>query len=171
MFQKVFCRFSSTAVQKEIVPIVTNRNPRNLERMRIARKPVGYYYDKKNVEFWHKLKIEQSSRYVRASIVHNSQHTVLSCSTNEWALRKFLYSATDTSAYINLAKVFAERCLETGITSCHCDIDAVEGSKLELFLKTLEREGVELKEPAVYNPNHIWHKVPEKKPWLVDEDQ
>jgi len=34
--------------------LITNRNPRNLERMRIARKPVGYAYDKKNVEFWNK---------------------------------------------------------------------------------------------------------------------
>lgn len=40
-----------------INPIVTNRNPRNLERLRIARKPVGYGYDKINIEFWHKYEL------------------------------------------------------------------------------------------------------------------
>lgn len=35
---------------KEII----NRNPRNLERLRIARKPIGYVLDTREITFWHK---------------------------------------------------------------------------------------------------------------------
>lgn len=38
----------------EIKPIITNRNPRNLEKMRLARKPTGWFNEKDTVEFWHK---------------------------------------------------------------------------------------------------------------------
>lgn len=31
-----------------------NRNPRNLERMRIAYKPDGWHVDKPGRSFWHK---------------------------------------------------------------------------------------------------------------------
>lgn len=33
---------------------VFNRNPRNLEKMRIAYKPAGYHLEKPGREFWHK---------------------------------------------------------------------------------------------------------------------
>lgn len=33
---------------------VVNKNPRNLELLRIARKPRGYYLDVHKQEFWHK---------------------------------------------------------------------------------------------------------------------
>lgn len=35
---------------KEIV----NRNPRNLERLRIARKPQGYHLEEPGHSYWHK---------------------------------------------------------------------------------------------------------------------
>lgn len=59
MFGKTCLRKYSNLVgtvtgNQSINAIVTNRNPRNLEKLRIARKPVGYYYDNINVEFWHK---------------------------------------------------------------------------------------------------------------------
>lgn len=31
-----------------------NRNPRNLERLRIAYKPIGYHLEAPGREFWHK---------------------------------------------------------------------------------------------------------------------
>lgn len=31
-----------------------NRNPRNLERLRIANKPIGYHLEAPGREFWHK---------------------------------------------------------------------------------------------------------------------
>lgn len=33
---------------------VYNRNPRNLEKLRIAYKPAGYHLEKPGREFWHK---------------------------------------------------------------------------------------------------------------------
>lgn len=33
---------------------IVNRNPRNLERLRIARKPSGYHLEKPGRSYWHK---------------------------------------------------------------------------------------------------------------------
>lgn len=44
-----FVRLNSTTSA-----VFINRNPRNLERMRIARKPDGYHLDKPGRKFWHK---------------------------------------------------------------------------------------------------------------------
>jgi len=33
---------------------VYNRNPRNLEKLRIAYKPAGYHLERPGREFWHK---------------------------------------------------------------------------------------------------------------------
>lgn len=33
---------------------IRNRNPRNLERLRIARKHIGYVLDKRQCGYWHK---------------------------------------------------------------------------------------------------------------------
>lgn len=48
-------RFCSTSI--ELHPhskYVYNRNPRNLEKLRIAYKPAGYHLDVPDREFWHK---------------------------------------------------------------------------------------------------------------------
>lgn len=66
-------------------------------------------------------------------MVHNTNRTAVTASTKEWALRKFLYSPSDASAYLLLAKVFAERCLETGITNCYCELDRSEGTKVRIL--------------------------------------
>lgn len=36
---------------------VFNRNPRNLEKLRIAYKPSGYHLDQPGRSFWHKYSI------------------------------------------------------------------------------------------------------------------
>lgn len=36
------------------VKYMINRNPRNLERLRIAYKPVGYHLERPGRSFWHK---------------------------------------------------------------------------------------------------------------------
>lgn len=36
------------------VTYLTNRNPRNLERLRIAYKPKGYHLENPGRSFWHK---------------------------------------------------------------------------------------------------------------------
>lgn len=37
-----------------ISPILTNRNPRNLEKLRIGYKPDGYHLENTGRSFWHK---------------------------------------------------------------------------------------------------------------------
>jgi hypothetical protein len=41
-------------VTNEVSPTFYNRNPRNLERLRIAYKPSGYHLEAPGREFWHK---------------------------------------------------------------------------------------------------------------------
>lgn len=49
-------RFYSASAE-DLLPLnqyVYNRNPRNLEKLRIAYKPAGYHLEKPGREFWHK---------------------------------------------------------------------------------------------------------------------
>ena len=99
---------------------IRNRNPRNLEFMRIARKPVGYHLEKPGREFWNKysiiliinyvlklselqnltqpfiyftfrLKVDVSGKHVEASVTHFKNGPFITVSTKEWALKKQLY--------------------------------------------------------------------------------
>nr|CAD7446922.1 unnamed protein product [Timema bartmani] len=76
-----------------------------------------------------RLVLERLSRHIRASIVHQSGSAVVTASTTEWALNKFLYSTVDMAAYQSLARVFSQRCLESGITEVYCNMEAKPGSK------------------------------------------
>lgn len=40
--------------KNEIAPVFTNRNPRNLELLRIAYKPDGFHLEKPGKCYWHK---------------------------------------------------------------------------------------------------------------------
>lgn len=72
---------------------------------------------------------------------------------------------TDTAAYINMGRVLAQRCLESGISSITCFLDAPEGGKMYAFIKELEKGGVQLKEPARYKNPHPWDLDRPEKPW------
>lgn len=48
------CRSTAADESAPYAQYVFNRNPRNLEKMRIAYKPAGYHLDKPGNEFWHK---------------------------------------------------------------------------------------------------------------------
>ncbi|KAL4713636.1 hypothetical protein ACJJTC_002983 [Scirpophaga incertulas] len=142
----------STAAPVEFV----NRNPRNLERMRIARKPDGYHLDNPGRKYWHKLVLTPSNRSVVAQVVHFINGPVIEAKTSEWALRKQLYSINDTCAYVSLGRVFAQRCLECGIAEMFCDIKPAEGGKVEKFLKEVTNSGIKLSEPEVYKKPNPW---------------
>lgn len=47
---------SNVAASKnsDIAPVLVNRNPRNLERMRIGYKPDGFHVEKPGKNYWHK---------------------------------------------------------------------------------------------------------------------
>ncbi|CAK1541801.1 unnamed protein product [Leptosia nina] len=164
-FIKSLVRLNSST-PKEFV----NRNPRNLERMRIGRKPDGYHLDKPGRKFWHKLAITASNRTVTAQVLHYINGPVIEAKTSEWALQKQLYSIVDTCAYINLGRVLAQRCLECGIYEMYCDLKPLEGSKVEKFLKEFENGGIKLQEPDVYKNPHPWDQYRPEKPWEVTEE-
>ncbi|XP_030032747.2 39S ribosomal protein L18, mitochondrial [Manduca sexta] len=146
-----------------------NRNPRNLERMRIAQKPDGYHLDKPGKRYWHKLVLIESQRTVTAQVVHYLNGTIIQARSSEWPLRKRLYSIKDTCAYINLGKVFAQRCLESGILDMSCDIQPKQGGKVEQFLNEVVKGGVKLQEPEVYKKPNPWDQFRPEKPWEVTE--
>uniref|UniRef100_A0A1B6MEG2 Large ribosomal subunit protein uL18m n=1 Tax=Graphocephala atropunctata TaxID=36148 RepID=A0A1B6MEG2_9HEMI len=146
-----------------------NRNPRNLERLRIALKPTGFFLDKPGKSYWNKLilKYNRSSRSVTGEVVHNSGQVAASASTNEWALSKHLYSKNDTSAHVNLARVLAQRCLETGISEVACFIERKPKTKIDAFLSELEKEGITLGEPEQYEHPKPSDPFRPEKPWQV----
>lgn len=81
-----------------------------------------------------------------SQLVHFEQGPIVEASTSEWAIKKQLYKTTDTSAYVNLAKVFAQRCLEAGFIEMRCDFRNVKGGKIEKFVQTLSESGLFLME-------------------------
>ncbi|XP_049879202.1 39S ribosomal protein L18, mitochondrial [Pectinophora gossypiella] len=157
-------RLSSSA------PEFVNRNPRNLERMRIARKPDGYHLDNPGKKYWHKLFLIATNRTVTAQVVHFLNGPVIEAKTSEWCLRKQLYSITDTCAYIGLGKVFAQRCLESGITEMYSDLTPIKGGKLEKFLDEIVNGGIKLEEMEVYKKPNPWDMHRPEKPWEVTEE-
>ncbi|XP_053617219.1 large ribosomal subunit protein uL18m [Plodia interpunctella] len=161
----LYCRFNSYYSAEFI-----NRNPRNLEKIRIARKPDGYHLDKPGRKFWHKLVLIPSKRTVTAQVVHYLNGPVIQAKTSEWALRKQLYSINDTCAYINLGRVFAQRCLEFGISEMYCDIKPLQGGRVEKFLNEVANGGIKLEELEVYKKPNAWDWNRPEKPWEVTEE-
>ncbi|KAB7496800.1 39S ribosomal protein L18, mitochondrial [Armadillidium nasatum] len=150
IFQRLYSKSlnNDDLVLKEFV----NRNPRNMELLRIARKPQGFSLDSPTLNYYYKLKFEKGSRNLTGWVEHNLGRKVVVASTNEWAIRKHLFSSIDTSAAENLGRVLAHR------SNC--------------FLKSLEDGGVTLEEsPQIREkqtyPTH--HKIP-TMPWEVTEE-
>ncbi|CAN8015987.1 unnamed protein product [Ixodes persulcatus] len=136
-----------------VSPEYVNRNPRNLEQMLLARKPLGYGLDVPSRTFWHKVRLERSHQHITGSVVYNTGKVVISASTREWGIRKQLFSLTDQSAAVNVARVLARRCLESGILYVHADPDT--SPKTQAFLGALEEEGLILHEPEPQLPRKM----------------
>lgn len=116
-----------------------------------------------------RLIITPTTRTVKAEVIHYLNGPVVEAKTSEWALRKQLYSVTDTCAYITLGRVLAQRCLEFGITEMYCDIEATEGSKVHKLLNEVISGGINLEEPEVYKKPNPWDMLRPEKPWEVHE--
>merc|ERR1712137_902826 len=80
-------RYASTSSNGCVNLFVYNRNPRNLERLRIAPKLQGYALDNKPTNFWNRLVIQKSNRHTSAHVEHFSGRVVVSASTQEWLLK------------------------------------------------------------------------------------
>ncbi|XP_037704679.1 39S ribosomal protein L18, mitochondrial-like [Choloepus didactylus] len=93
----------------------TNRNPRNLELLALARKERGWGTVWPSREFWHRLRVIRTQHHIEAFVEHRNGQVVLSASTREWAIKKHLYRTRNVVACENIGRVLAERCLEAGI--------------------------------------------------------
>ncbi|XP_012287117.1 39S ribosomal protein L18, mitochondrial [Orussus abietinus] len=148
---------------------VVNKNRRSLELLRIARKPEGYVLDKPGRNNWHKLVLNKTGRHTTAEVHHYENGPIVSVSTKEWAIKKQIYKLQDTSTYINLGRILANRCLESGIVAIQFYDKPSEGSKVHLFIDELQKNGICLNEPPVYKHRHVSHYIREEKPWEVYE--
>lgn len=119
------------------------------------------------IECFYRLELERTNKYVTARVRHHQDGIILEASTKEWAIKKQLYRTTDTSAYVNVAKVLAQRCHEMGLTQLESFIQAEKGTKTDQFLKTLEEHGVCLKESKRFEPARPWDIDRPEKPWEV----
>ncbi|XP_061480274.1 large ribosomal subunit protein uL18m isoform X2 [Rhineura floridana] len=132
-----------------VVPDFSNRNPRNLEQLALARKERGWKTTWPTKEFWLRLRLEQTQKHVEAYVEHCSGHIVVSASTREWAIKKHLHSTSGAAACENVGRVLAQRCLEAGIN--FVDIAATipwekHGDSVQRFQNAMTEGGVTLKE-------------------------
>ncbi|XP_006868528.1 PREDICTED: 39S ribosomal protein L18, mitochondrial [Chrysochloris asiatica] len=98
-----------------VAPEFTNRNPRNLELLAVARKERGWKTVWPSREFWHRLRVIRTQHHTEAFVEHLSGQIVVSASTREWAIKKHLYSTRNVVACESAGRVLAERCLQAGI--------------------------------------------------------
>ncbi|XP_014214306.1 39S ribosomal protein L18, mitochondrial [Copidosoma floridanum] len=144
-----------------------NRNPRNLELMTIARKPLGYWLDMPGHEYWHKLVVKVTSKNLVLQINHYKNGPVVTVSTTEYAMKRHLFKSLDITAYTNAGRVLAQRCLESGIGSIMCDIDTENSTKLTALIDELRKGGVVLQEAIPYKNPEPWDATRMIKPWTI----
>lgn len=70
--------------------------------------------------------MKKTTRHVSAWVEHVNGHTPVRASTQEWAIKKHLYSTNDVVARRNLGRVLAQRCLEAGIEYMVCGLTKEE---------------------------------------------
>ena len=92
------CSSTSSSGNDTVAPTLRNRNPMNLEKMRIGYKPTGFLADKRNREHWNALELSITGSHTIATVTHWTGRRVCSASTKEWAIQKFLYNYTDLAA-------------------------------------------------------------------------
>ncbi|XP_036104714.1 39S ribosomal protein L18, mitochondrial isoform X2 [Molossus molossus] len=66
-----------------VAPEFTNRNPRNLELLAVARKERGWGTVWPSREFWHRLRVIRTQHHIEALVEHRSGQVVVSASTHK----------------------------------------------------------------------------------------
>lgn len=67
-----------------------------------------------------------------------------------------------------MGKLLAQRCLESGISAVHCDVDTTNSKKYATLLLELQKGGVTLEEPPTYKKENPWDLTRMIKPWTID---
>ncbi|XP_055982026.1 large ribosomal subunit protein uL18m [Sorex fumeus] len=132
-----------------VAPEFTNRNPRNLELLAVARKERGWGTVWPSREFWHRLRVIRTQHHIEALVEHRSGQVVVSASTREWAIKKHLYSTRNVVACESVGRVLAGRCLEAGINFMVYQPTPWEreSHSLKRLQDAMTEGGVVLKEP------------------------
>ncbi|XP_060740672.1 39S ribosomal protein L18, mitochondrial [Tachysurus vachellii] len=127
-----------------------NRNPRNLEQMAIAVKDRGWSTVWPKREYYHRLVLKRSQHHVSAAVFcRDSDVPVLTCSTQEWALKKQLSSTHSVAACRAVGDVLAQRCCEAGITRLfYREVPwTFRSDAVQTFWAAMREGGVLLSEP------------------------
>ena len=73
----------TTGNEKYLDVNLRNRNPRNLEKMFLEAKPLGFEFDTPTRHYWNKVVFEKQSRFLVAKIVHHSGQVIVEASSSE----------------------------------------------------------------------------------------
>ena len=92
----------------KVAPMTRNRNPMNLEKMRIGYKPSGFDSEASPKKYWNLLQLKTTGRETTATVTHWTGRHVCSASTKEWAIQKFLYNTSDIAALRIVAQVLSK---------------------------------------------------------------
>ena len=160
-----------------VAPRVRNKNPMNLEKMLIGKKPRGWDLENRSRKYWNKLELEISNNHTTATVTHWTGRVVARASTQEWSIRQFLYNLTDGAALKLVGQVISQRCLETGVSEVFLDVSEEDKAKEKMvkFIDVIEQSGLSLSEADVYMPtnphipNHRNIQPQRVKPWTVLE--
>ena len=162
-----------------ISPRVRNKNPLNLEKMLIGKKPRGFDMENKTRQYWNKLELEISGAHTTATVTHWTGRVVARASTQEWSIRQFLYNLTDQAALKVVGQVISQRCLETGVSEVHLEVSQEDREKEKMikFIDVIESSGLSLREANVYMPTNPHISNPRNiqrrrvQPWTVLEPE
>ncbi|KAI5104790.1 39S ribosomal protein L18, mitochondrial isoform X1 [Silurus meridionalis] len=135
---------------EDVNPTFVNRNPRNLEQMAIAVKDRGWATIWPKREYYHRLLLKRSQHHVSAAVFsRDSDVPVLTCSTQEWALKQQLGSSRSVAACRAVGDVLAQRCLEAGITRLvYREVPwTFRSDSVQMFWTAMKEGGVMLSEP------------------------
>ncbi|XP_039623467.1 39S ribosomal protein L18, mitochondrial [Polypterus senegalus] len=144
------CQEASPNDSYVVNPNFINRNPRNLERLALAVKDRGWATVWPSHQFWHRLHYKRSQHHITAFVEHGPSGTVvISASTQEWPIKRHLYSTQDVAASENIGRVLAQRCLAAGIQ--HMTFTAIpwqyKCESIQRFRNAVKEGGVILSEP------------------------
>ncbi|KAM9471093.1 large ribosomal subunit protein uL18m [Clarias gariepinus] len=135
---------------EDVSETFVNRNPRNLEQMAVAVKDRGWATVWPKREYYHRLVLKRSQHHVSATVFSvDSDVPVLTCSTQEWALKKQLSSTCSVAASRAVGDVLAQRCREAGITRLfYREVPwSFRSDAIQTFWTAMKEGGVLLSEP------------------------
>jgi len=139
---------SAAAREVKISPNHLNRNPRNLESTGHQYKRFGWNLQYPPSDFYYQCAFEIKPDHLKGYVEHCSGTVVVSASTDEPWIRKHLFSATDTSAAVNIGRVLSERCLKMGLTNMTYlhGIKFLESEHEQAFHEEMTKGGVAFEE-------------------------